>query len=615
MTALMLYKKRPAWLAGLFILTLLMVPEGKAQVSAAQFANERLWLKLLQYDESGRSEIDNDSFFFSPQGRTDPLAELTATRAAFVSDPGSICQFPARHMAMQRAGLVAPFDYQNCTDLQAWLRTDSVESITLVFADGYLKNPASFHGHLFLRIDSPRTGSGQLLDTSLNFGATVPDSDDPVTYILKGLFGGYRARYSAQPYYRHNLSYGEFELRNLWDYELAFNADQSQLLAAHLWELSRTDYQYFFTSKNCAYYVARAIEVVTQANLVHHQEWTVLPTDIIQRLHHSPENLVRRIEVNQSAQSQLQSYFQELSAPEQNFVRSWIEQPSQRQALITDYSEQERKRALITLSSYYSFLERQESDTSQIKHDKAEVLRALLQLAPGNPFVMAIDAEPPHQGQPANLARIGYRYFDFDSASEAAWTFTFRPSFYDRLQPATGKLEHSALSMGEVELSYNKDLELERLWLLNIEALNVSYSGLPGDGGLSWMIRAGAERHRLRDYNAKLSSFVTAGFGRAVEFGDITPYGLIQGRIHTKELSADEHYVTLSLRTGFDFAWRGFQGFCEVEQPLQAGASWNKQRLIKRCATSLYSNPRSDLRFQATAQHGAAFELAYSAYF
>lgn len=605
---------RPAFVAGLFLCVLLSIGFAtKAQAGAAEsLAQQRQWLKVLQYNEHGVSEVQNQDFFFAKSGATDAVAELKATLAAFAQNEQAICQFPARHMLTTRAGLTNAFNYETCADYQAWLRTNQAESITLVFADGYLKNPASFHGHLFIRIDSGASNNGHLLDNSLNFGADVPPNENPVTYIVKGLLGGYQARYSAQPFYRHNLSYGVTELRTLWDYELELTSQQTQLLAAHLWELSRTDYQYFFTSKNCAYYVARALELVTQNNLVHSSEWTVLPTDIIQRLNDSNQNLVRSITANESEQSLLQSRFYQLSSAEQQAVRDWV-QATGANASFSALTRQQQKRALITLSSYYSFLERQSPDEPVHKERKTQVLRQLLQYEPGNTLPTKLSADPPHLGQPANLLRLSYRSYD---EGESGVAFSFRPSYYDRLQPATGKLPNSALSMGDIEFSYlNNELALERLWLVNIEALNISNTGLPGDGGGSWLVRGGAERERLRVTNPRLSAFVEGGVGRARSFGSVTPYAFIQGRLHTKEASSDNHHLTVALRAGFDFNWKHLRGYCEVEQPASIGSSWSHQTAIKRCASALYSQRNGDVRVVFAKQDDSLIELALSFYF
>ncbi|MEX1220780.1 MAG: DUF4105 domain-containing protein [Idiomarina sp.] len=575
-------------------------------------AQQRQWLKVLQYNEHGVSEVQNQDFFFANSGATDAMAELKATLAAFAHNNQAICQFPARHMLTTKAGLTNGFDYESCVDYQAWLRTNQAESITLVFADGYLKNPASFHGHLFIRIDSDGSNSGHLLDNSLNFGADVPPNENPITYIAKGLLGGYQARYSAQPFYRHNLSYGVTELRTLWDYELELTSEQTQLLAAHLWELSRTDYQYFFTSKNCAYYVARALELVTQSNLVHSSEWTVLPTDIIQRLNDSNENLVRSITANESEQSLLQSRFYQLSLGEQQVVRDWV-QAGGKSDSFAGLAKAQQKRVLITLSSYYSFLERQSPDELVHIERKTAVLQQLLHYEPGNTLPTKLTAAPPHLGQPANLLRLSYRAYD---QGESGVAFSFRPSYYDRLQPATGKLPNSALSMGDIEFSYlDNQLALERLWLVNIEALNISNTGLPGDGGGSWLVRAGAERERLRVTNPRLATFVEGGIGRARSFGSITPYAFVQGRLHSKEASNDNHYLTIALRAGFDFNWQQLRGYCEVEQPASIGSSWSQQTAIKRCASSLYSQRNGDVRVVFAKQHDSLIELALSFYF
>jgi hypothetical protein len=203
-------------------------------------AESSAWRNLLHIPAgSSRSEIENHSFFLAEDGRTNPLAELHAT-IALLQQPHTDdsehpqCQYPARFFWLQQQGLLEDVAPASCHEFHEWAETAQLRSASLIFADGFLGNPASFYGHLLLKNNAGSDAfTSDLLNNSMNFGAAVADTENPVVYILKGLLGGYQATYSASHFYRYNLNYAEAELRDLWDYELNISFEQAYLLSAH----------------------------------------------------------------------------------------------------------------------------------------------------------------------------------------------------------------------------------------------------------------------------------------------------------------------------------------------------------------------------------------------
>ncbi|MGM0631354.1 MAG: DUF4105 domain-containing protein [Pseudomonadota bacterium] len=576
----------------------------------SDLSNSWQWRKLLQYNEIQESEVKQEDFFFSPQGKTNPQAELEATIDAF-SDEANICNFPARHMLINEAGLLPSFDYSACDDFVTWQKSEEVDTATLVFADGYLKNPASFHGHLFIKLGE--SSDTDLLDNSLNFGAKVPTGVDPVTYIINGLFGGYEARYSAQPFYRHNLSYGQVELRNLWDYELDISTFDAQLLAAHLYELSRTEYTYYFTNKNCAYYVARAIELVAGEYLVTDRELTVFPSEIIQRVAAPKASLVRKIELNESEQKRFQSKYHALSVNQQEAVNLWVT-GSDRNKQFRRLSESEQKQVLITLASYYTFRQRQSPEQKQHRSRKQEVLTRLLQYPAGNNLKIEASAEEPHLGQKPNMFRLS-RVLGNNHANR--WEVAIRPTYYDRLQPKVGKPKNSALRMGEITISLvDNNFLLEDVTLIDITSFNVSSTGLPGDGGSSWVIKTGASRNRLRGAGANFSAYVEGHYGWSGNVIDnVISYALVGGRIHDKELSGDEHNLTIESTVGLEGQFLGSNWFCEIATPLSIAERLSSQDWRTNCGISFVNSGEVDLRLVYEKQNNTNLTLGLSYYF
>lgn len=596
-------------LGSLFAL-LLCSSNAYAANAIEQLAHSWQWQKVLQYNEHGASEIQQSDFFLAPNGASDSVAELTATLAAFQRNSTTICSYPARHLLTTQAGLTEVFDYRSCEDYQQWQRGSSVDQASLIFADGYLKNPASFHGHLFIKL-SPEGNPGDLLDNSLNYGAIVPEAEDPVTYIIKGLFGGYEARYSAQPFYRHNLSYGQVELRNLWDYQLKLSEFDAQLLSAHLFELSRTHYTYYFTSKNCAYYVARALELVADDYLVSTAEMTVFPAEIIQRIVEPKRDLVQDIVLNASEQKRFQSQYHALTSEQQVALQLYLDGQMSR---FEGLSAADQKQVLITLASYYTFLYRRSPDEQRFQRARGDVLRALLKYPPGNNFKVATDAEAPHHGQGATLLRVGHTYH---GGAASRQTFRFRPTYYDRLQPKIGKPAHSSLTMGEFTLSHAEGtLRLESLRAVDITSLNVSNTGLPGDGGRSWSLGVGAERDYARYDNSRLAAYVSGEYGFAATLNDsLVGYALIGGKLHDKYQHADDHNVTVWTRVGVEGHISDANWYCELQQPVSVASTSHRQSLKAACGVNLWHTDTFDVRFSAQTQDYTEASLSFSFYF
>ena len=152
-----------------------------AQLSKLAFAPG--WLKIVHYEPDARSPtgwrsaIHSDDFFLDSSGKVDPLLELQATLAAFVAPPANDpnkhaqCRFPARWQWLKsRMGSDPAFQSAlRCPAFGAWTRSSSVSSISIVFATGYLGNPASYYGHTLLKFNFIEgQGPTRLMNVSVN---------------------------------------------------------------------------------------------------------------------------------------------------------------------------------------------------------------------------------------------------------------------------------------------------------------------------------------------------------------------------------------------------------------------------------------------------------------
>jgi hypothetical protein len=183
--------------------------------------------------------------------------------------------------------------------------------VTLVFSSYYLNNPASAFGHTLLRLDKAgeaRPGKdAELLDYGVDYAATV-DTGNALLYAAKGLFGGFTGQFKHYAYYYKVRQYGDYESRDLLEYELDLTPDEIALLAAHVWELGGTWLRYWYLDENCSYHVLGAIDAAApRLELLDHVgKAVVLPSETVQALFANP-GLVRAVHYRPSIRTQFEA--------------------------------------------------------------------------------------------------------------------------------------------------------------------------------------------------------------------------------------------------------------------------------------------------------------------
>lgn len=159
-----------------------------------ELSENRTWLRLMHYEASLtsdlESEVTSDNFFLSPEGRTSPQQELEATIVAMLThepedNQSAQCRFPARKLWLNQVlpGVSKEMPQVSCSDYQQHATEHSATSLSLLFASGYLGNPASMYGHLLIKLNNQ--DSTELLENTLNYGAMVPSDEkqDKIHYI------------------------------------------------------------------------------------------------------------------------------------------------------------------------------------------------------------------------------------------------------------------------------------------------------------------------------------------------------------------------------------------------------------------------------------------------
>lgn len=468
---------------------------------------EKDWQHLIQYTprllNAFASEIKSKYSFFSKDGATNPKAELDATLKALYETPLGIdpdehprCKFIARYEFLKtHLNFPESLDNFSCPKFESWLDIQQVDSVSLIFASGYFRNPASFFGHPLLKFNQKGRDSSSLLDITINNGAVVTPNENLVTYVVKGVLGGYEAAFSDTQFYQLNHSYVESDLRDLWHYELNLDEQQIKRLVYYSWELLGHRFTYRFLSNNCGYFLEDLLQYALGKRLSPRNRVYAVPATTFFNLVKAENNnqkLVKSIHQVPSRHSQLFEKYSALSETELSALEQYLDTdrlPDELEAL-------SKVRVIDTLTDYYSYLSartKNENTKKDLSITRSKLFGLRLSLTKKDIAWPKVESSTaPHTGSRPSLLRVSALY---NSELGSGLKVRFRPASYDLLDLDGGHVPDSKLNFFNIEaISIGGKQRLTRLDIVDITTLNLSRTGLPGDGGLGWGLRFGLER-------------------------------------------------------------------------------------------------------------------------
>lgn len=492
-----------------------------ASASYADLSREVTWQRLLHYQGgafgSVQSAIHSPEFFLAPQGMANPAAELEATVGALRQpvvrgheDDHAACRFPARRqwLASRIPDLQSVLDITlkglRCPAFEEWGDPQGMGSISLMFANGYLGNPASYYGHLFLKFNAEKSSQSYLVDKTENFGALDVKGDNPVQYIVKALIGSYDGGFSQIDFFYHDAAYTEHEFRDLWEYRLDLTPAEIRFLTAHAWEVHRKRYTYFFFHDNCAFRVAELLELLDGVQAVPPGVPWIVPQAVVKVVagqFRGGKPLVKERRLHPSRQSRLYQRYKALNGEQQALVQSIAAQEiALSDPLVKRLPEVDQARMVDTLLDYYQFTSGT-TDAGSEKHLHKEYFTALkirFDLPPASaeprPTVQNV-RDAPDAGPPPGWVQIG---LGSQEGLGAVQTIRIRPAYYDDLDSDAAQPPWSGLSMGDLTLERQGDTtQVKRLDFVAINSNRPSVTGMPGDGGTGWTARFGLEKQSL----------------------------------------------------------------------------------------------------------------------
>ncbi|MGB0663782.1 MAG: DUF4105 domain-containing protein [Pontibacterium sp.] len=538
------------YVVGLFTL-LLLAP----QVSVASLSKYELqalsvspqWRALLLYDiqsQGGRSHLTDPSFFISPHGRVSPQQELLSFyNAVLVAEETQewqiVCAFPARLIWLSEQ-LKASDWVINCDEFLQWPERTETDSVSLLYAAGFLGNPASFFGHSFIKLNSENEKKDlDLLATSINYGAQVPDDEDPFTYIAKGVTGGYVGRFTDAAYYVQTLAYGEMEQRDLWEYELNLSAKQKRLVLAHIWELKERPFTYYFFRENCAYRIMQLLGVLPELEQGVPASGIVLPQETIRRTMNasqlggslSGQSLVKSVTFHPSRQKRAFERLAKLSSVTAKQVKLFLESEPNSEfsaaalaKLMSSVPSGEKAAVIDFLLEYLPTLARNEPHPSY-----AAVLAYRFKLPPSAAEKLTfVDQKAPHKAiKPTRLSLAMTRR---DTLGQGA-TLAIRPLMYDRLDAGLSAGPEGEIVAGVLELQqFANEAGIHRLDAFRVQSVAQSPLGIGEAMADVWSLAVGL-KDRRRDCVGCLSVYLAVDKGVQVSLMGLPAYALMSAEM------------------------------------------------------------------------------------
>lgn len=515
---------------------------------ALRLHEDRSWLRLLHYRKTllggYDSEADGEPFFMAEDGNSDPAAELEGTLRGFY-DPtapqGKIqhpfCRFPARFgfldskLTLDRSLLPV----QRCPKYEDFTRRLSAKKVILVFSSYYLNNPASAFGHTFLRIGRGDGEGRDLLDSGIDFSATV-DTTNALLYAFKGMFGLFPGEFRKIPYAAKVREYNDFESRDLWEYELGLTQEEVERVVAHLWELGSTYFAYYYMSENCSYHILGALEVARPSlRLLDGLGWPVVPADTVKVLYENP-GLVRKLKYRPSNRTQFKNRLERLNDAERDAVALVMREP--RAPFPPELTPAERVRVLDTAvdladieASSDLLKKREDMDQERAATQQALLERRAELLVPSETVEFAPPFRlVPQSGHDSTRLGLGSGY-----SRERGYfhTLSFRLALHDLVDPVQGYPDGAQIEFMPVRLRYlveSPRLRFEHFSLVRVQSLTPLSRF---DHSLSWVVDTGLTRTQDRGCRDCLAVFGEFGGGLSLEpFGrGLTLFALADARL------------------------------------------------------------------------------------
>jgi hypothetical protein len=540
------------------------------------------WQHLLHYRSHSilglvESENDTDSFFVSPEGKTNLKAELVAEVALFslIQQPNNEslqCLFPARYQWLKQ--FYPSWQDQSCRELQVWKEEIGAHKLTLIFPASYLNSPSSMYGHTLIRLDRKDDSKSKLLSYSVNFAANADSTDNELVFTYKGLTGGYPGVVSILPYYAKVNEYSHLEHRDVWEYQLNLTEQEVDQFVNHIWETKETEFDYFFFDENCSYRLLALLDASSERiDVTKNFSLKAMPIDTIRSLIDSDK--VDSVEYRASSGVMLNQQQEQLTETQKRWAKNIVEEiESLHDSRFMLLSDNERAQVLEVSISYLRYLVVKKKQRSPENRKKSLALLSARSKIPVQDVFQPI-LEPMIRDDEGHLTHRAMIAVGQQNENEFV-DLQMRIAYHELMDLPDGFIRGGQIEMGALTLrGINKhntlssaesdfSLQLQRFSLINILSLGSrDYFQQP----ISWRVSAGFDRFILEDSDLFTHLDVGAGYSYDLTFNNddhsndnsggksISDWGQVYGLLETRLKASGQFEDDYQLSAGAQLGW------------------------------------------------------------
>ena len=467
-----------------------------------QLHQDITWQRLMYADQSQKSEVTYDGYFYAKDGKNNLKNELEAdVKALFINsaENQSIrCKLPARsRWLIQQLNIdTEKLPIVKCPEFDQWINQIKPYKATLIYATDFMGNPSSMFGHTLLRLDPKDQKQLNLVSYAVNYAATV-SGEDNWSYAWKGLTGQYPGEYSLMPYYRKVKEYGDFESRDLWEYELNLTPEETRFLVEHIWEMQHVSFPYYFVSDNCAYRLLGLIDLVRpNLDLKKQFNYAAIPIETLKAV--DQQHLVKEVVYRPALETQLLSQAKQHGTPLAKVAHQIAFQDVEKAQLLLEKFNRHDQAKILEMAYddlYLQYISRQvDADFAQPK------LRQLL--AERSQIDVEKQRQEPERPKKQPVEGHHARNLSVNVGELQAQKFIelgHRQAYHDLIDPQGGYRLGTQLLFLDGNIQYRDDqLKLEHLDLLTVNSYNPIQ---PFKSPITWGFNLGWKQEALDQGN------------------------------------------------------------------------------------------------------------------
>lgn len=465
------------------------------------------WRALFHHFD-GKFHIEDEHFYLS---EVDPTlgSELNAIVAALDAPERNqelFCRFPARFYWVA-AKLNRHFEIPTqCTDLLHFLDNVPADNVTLVYASENLVSASSMMGHVLLKLSGKHGTQDRPREHAISFFTQIDDINLP-RLMYESFISGKQGFLSLTPYSQTISKYTLQEQRNVWEYQLGFDDNESYLLRLHLWELGTTRLTYYFDAYNCATFT----QVLTNlaSNIEISDNW-VTPLDVVKAVTNA--ELITDTKLYAAPEWKLQMLTPLLSSSEAKRAIDLVIDETYKNIDLPTNDQQYLSLEYSKAYSDYVVNTGSSSAANQARSQGQTIARALIDARQDRLLDLSLYKSPqliPNDSQIETGIEM----------SDSSWesSFRFLPAAITLNDDSRQFFGSRSLKLFEIDIrgkDKNSALKLNQFTLYEVEYLKPRLSAT---GGISGRLSTGVTQHYGEDLNRKSAIYIEAGAGITVQ--------------------------------------------------------------------------------------------------